>query len=156
MTEQLTFSDTNFEAIAVSPFREMGAYEALWRRKGTTFRVLARQFAQCPGKLPSDFVPEDEALQYAEAVQDRFSEAGLSGYGVRVHGAGEYPSVLRDADYPIELLYYQGLVGSGSVGFCSSGRNPETNREGLAENQRGCEGIGSKRLHGGVRSRRRH
>jgi DNA processing protein len=34
--------------------------------------------------------------------------AGISSYGVRVHGAGEYPLKLRDARYPIELLYFQG------------------------------------------------
>ena len=29
--------------------------------------------------------------------------------GVRVHGAGEYSEKLRDAEHPVELLYFQGL-----------------------------------------------
>ena len=131
MTQQLAFEETNFEALAVSPFREMGAYEALWCRDGTTFRTLAKQFAQSPGSLPSHFVSEDEALEYAEAVQDRFSEADLSGYGVRVHGAGEYPVNLRDAANPVELLYYQGwwdLAASPSIAVVGT-RKPT--KEGL-------------------------
>lgn len=29
-------------------------------------------------------------------------------FGVRIHGAGEYPQRLRDADHPVQLLYFQG------------------------------------------------
>jgi DNA processing protein len=34
--------------------------------------------------------------------------AGIKHFGIRVHGAGEYPAKLRDAEHPIELLYFQG------------------------------------------------
>ena len=34
--------------------------------------------------------------------------AGIRRFGVRVHGAGEYPARLRDARHPIELLYFEG------------------------------------------------
>ena len=50
----------------------------------------------------------------AAFVQQRFAAAQISHFGVRVHGAGEYPEKLRDATHPIEFLYYQGwwdLVG---------------------------------------------
>jgi hypothetical protein len=52
------------------------------------------------------------------AVQERFREAHIDRFGVRVHGAGEYPEKLRDAAHPVELIYYQGwwdLVNSRSV-----------------------------------------
>src|SRR5690242_431630 len=92
---------------SVSPLRELGAYEALWDKPETTFKTLSEKFASQPDALPSDFVPEAEAREYAEFVRRRFREADVARYGVRVHGAGEYPRKLRDAAHPIELLYYQ-------------------------------------------------
>ena len=97
-----------FEARAVSPFREMGAYEVLWSDPGATFRSLSKRFAEQPGSIPSDFVSLADAEECAAFVQQRFAEAQISHFGVRVHGAGEYPEKLRDAAHPIELLYYQG------------------------------------------------
>jgi DNA processing protein len=57
-------------------------------------------------------------------------------YGVRVHGAGEYPQKLRDAAHPIELLYYQGwwdLAESRSVAVVGT-RQPTP--DGIARTQR--------------------
>lgn len=128
---QLSFEDSTLESSAASPFREMGAYEAMWCRPRTTFKTLADQFAKYPGRLPSDFVPDHEALEYAEAVHGRFMQANVHAYGVRVHGAGEYPPKLRDAACPVELLYYQGwwdLVASPSIAVVGT-RKPS--KEGL-------------------------
>ena len=96
------------ESRAVMPARELGAYEALWAREGTSFKTLAETFRQHPGSIPSDFVPEREAEQYSRRVLDALREAGIRHFGIRVHGAGEYPPKLRDAQHPIELLYFQG------------------------------------------------
>jgi DNA processing protein len=85
---------------------ELGAYEALWDKPGTTFKTLSETFAARPDALPSDFVPATKARICF--VRRRFEEADVTRYGVRVHGAGEYPQKLRDAAHPIELLYYQG------------------------------------------------
>ena len=55
---------------------------------------------------------------------------------MRVHGAGEYPEKLRDAAYPVALLYYQGwwdLAYSRSVAVVGA-RKPSP--EGLARTQR--------------------
>ena len=71
-----------------------------------------------PGSVPSDFVSNDEAYSCAKFVMQRFRESKVGRFGVRVHGAGEYPHKLRDAKYPIELIYYQGwwdLASSRSV-----------------------------------------
>ena len=111
---------------AISPFREMGAYEALWSRPKTTFKSLAKEFARHPGSTPSSFVPEEQARESAIFVQKKFEEAGIDRFGVRVHGAAEYPEKLRDATCPVELLYYQGrwdLVASRSVAVVGT-RNP--------------------------------
>jgi DNA processing protein len=37
-----------------------------------------------------------------------FAKAGVTRFGVRINHAGDYPKKLRDARYPVELLYYQG------------------------------------------------
>ena len=102
---------------AVSPFLEMGAYEALWLRPGTTFRSLAARFAARPGSLPTDFVPRAEAEACAAYVKQRF--------GARVHGAGAYPPQLRDAAHPVALFYYSGwwdLAASPSVAVVGTQR----------------------------------
>ena len=128
--------EAGFEARAVSPFREMGAYEALWSDPHTTFRSLSKRFAEHPGSVPSDFVPPGDAEECATFVQQRFAAAQISHFGVRVHGAGEYPEKLRDATHPIEFLYYQGwwdLVASRSVAVVGT-RNPSP--DGLARTRR--------------------
>jgi DNA processing protein len=94
----------------ISPWREMGAYEALWVEASAWFKSIAEKFAAHPGSLPSDFftmsanIPEE----YAEKATSLLKKRGVNRYGIRLHGAGEYPEKLRDAEYPVELLYYQG------------------------------------------------
>ena len=136
MTLELDFTSADFESRAVSPFHEMGAYEALWSEPGTTFKSLSDRFARHPGSVPSDFVPDAEARDCAAFVKQRFDEALANGFGVRVHGAGEYPARLRDAAHPVELFYYQGwwdLVYTPSVAVVGT-RKPS--REGMARARR--------------------
>jgi DNA processing protein len=111
---------------------EMGAYEALWDKPGTTFKTLSEKFAARPDAVPSDFVSATKAHEYADFVQMRFREADVTRFGVRIHGAGEYPQKLRDAAHPIELLYYQGwwdLVESRSVAVVGT---REPTKDGIA------------------------
>ena len=136
MTGQLILEDSRPTLRAVSPFREMGAYETMWCEPKTTFASLARRFEQSPHGLPSDFVSQEEALECASYVKDRFGKADVKQFGVRVQGAGEYPPQLRDAAHPIALLYYQGwwdLVASPSVAVVGT-RKPS--KEGLARTRR--------------------
>lgn len=92
----------------VSPYLEMGAYEALWLEKGASFKSIADRFRQDPLALPSDFVEPERARECAAAVTQKFSDAAIGRFGVRIHHAGEYPIRLREARNPIELLYYRG------------------------------------------------
>jgi len=93
---------------AVSPQRELGAYEALWAREGTSYKSLAAMFRQQSGCVPSDFVSTADAEKHTRLALGAIKDAGIAHFGVRVHGAGEYPARLRDAENPIELLYFQG------------------------------------------------
>jgi DNA processing protein len=110
--------DPRFHLRPISPFNELGAYEAMWTEPKSSFRWLADKFREHPGSLPSDFVPEAIALQHAERVRQMLTAAGIKHFGVRVHGTAEYPESLRCAEHPVELLYFQGwcdLVNSRSV-----------------------------------------
>ena len=98
----------DFQSRAVMPIRELGAYEALWAREGTSFKTLADTFRQHPGSIPSDFVAQREAEQYSRMALGAIREAGTKHFGIRVYGAGEYPPQLRDAQHPVQLLYFQG------------------------------------------------
>lgn len=128
---QLEFQD--FAQRAVSPFLEMGAYEALWDMQGTTFKTLADRFAKHEGAIPSDFVERPQAAAYANQVHGQLKNAGIKSYGVRVHGAGDYPERIRVAEHPVELLYFQGwwdLVNSPRSVAIVGTRKPSP--EGLA------------------------
>jgi DNA processing protein len=98
----------DFAERAVSPARELGAYEALWAQEGAWFKSIADRFRQHPGAIPSDFVSPAEIEKYSRLALGAIRDAGIRHFGVRVHGAGDYPETLRDADHPVELLYFQG------------------------------------------------
>jgi DNA processing protein len=103
---------------AISPLTEMGAYEALWAKGDTTFASLAAKFRESPDLLPSDFVTEYEAKYFSDIVLQMLRDAGVQQFGIRIHRAGEYPAKLRDAEDPVELLYFRGwwdLVETRSV-----------------------------------------
>ena len=91
----------------ISPFREMGAYEALWDKAKVSFKSLAEMFRD-PDSRPTDFVEPEIALNYANRVHSWLHDAGIQKYGIRVRGQFDYPVQLRIADNPVELLYYQG------------------------------------------------
>src|SRR5262245_61179375 len=93
-------------AHSISPVHELGAYEALWLQPQASFKTIAELFARHPGAVPSDFIDSAIAEQHADRVLKLFRSRGVgTQFGVRVHGAGEYPERLRDAEHPIELLY---------------------------------------------------
>jgi len=98
----------DFAERAISPRRELGAYEALWAREGTWFKSIAEDFRAHEGAVPSDFVSKADIEKYARLALGAIRDAGIRHFGVRIHGAGEYPQKLRDADHPVELLCFQG------------------------------------------------
>jgi DNA processing protein len=108
----------------ISPAIELGAYEALWTKAGVWFKSLAERFRAHPGALPSDLLANpDEAHEFSIRVREILSNRGVSHFGLRINGAGEYPLKLRDAQYPVELIYYRGwwdLVETRSVAVVGS------------------------------------
>lgn len=103
---------TDVEAVLsstpISPFRELAAYEALWANDKASFKTIADFFRSSPNAIPSELVSEEEISIALLRVREKISANRISGFGVCVHGAEDYPSRLRDAAHPIELLYYRG------------------------------------------------
>lgn len=108
----------------MSPFREMAAYEALWTEQGATFKTIADKFRNAQGcVLPSELVSDSTIETFKSKMKNILAKYNVEDFGVRVHGAGEYPEKLRDARHPIEVLYYQGwwdLVNTPSVAVVGS------------------------------------
>ncbi len=118
MMLELDLASPAMGGLGISPQREMGAYEALWDEDGATFKTISEKLNRRPDTVPSDLVEPNRAEKYRELVRDVMAKANVGRFGVRVLGAGEYPDKLRDADYPLALLYYRGwwdLVNSRSV-----------------------------------------
>ena len=129
----LSFENPEIPAKSVSPLLEMGAYELLWSQRGASFKNIAERFREATEALPSDLVDRGDALSMAEKVLVILGRKGLKRIGVRIHRAGEYPIKLRDAIYPIELLYYRGiweLVETPCIAIVGT-RRPS--KEGMAD-----------------------
>lgn len=92
---------------AVSPFIEMGAYEALWSREKTSFKTIANLVRGSRDVPLSAFVGEDETEEFAGRVYEILSRKRLD-FGVHVRSDYSYPEKLLAAEYPLELLYYRG------------------------------------------------
>ena len=119
----LSFQNPEIPAKSISPMLELGAYEVLWSQSGVSFKNIAEQFADAPDALPSDLVDHGAAIETARKVIDILTSSGIKKFGVRIHRAGEYPMKLRDAQHPVELLYYRGiweLVENPSVAVVGS------------------------------------
>lgn len=78
MSPELALDRTDFESRAISPLRELGAYEALWDKPETTFKTLSEKFAARPDAVPSDFVSPTKAREYAEFVHSGRLEVSIN------------------------------------------------------------------------------
>lgn len=92
----------------VNTFTEIGAYEYLWQQPNTSTKRLAELFESNPGSLPSDLVDSATAERVAGEVLEQFAKRGIKRFGVRINGTMDYPSRLRDAKEPVEILYFLG------------------------------------------------
>lgn len=92
----------------ISPWRELGAWEWLWLHRANSWGEMAEIFRHTPGILPSDVVPEEDALAAAREAHQHHVRAGVGQLGVRVNGSLEYPQRLREAPDPPEVLFYLG------------------------------------------------
>ena len=113
-TSSILVSMSSFDPAAmfvrkpISPLVEMGAYEWLWLQKGMTFKRMAELFGKHPKTIPSELVDSENALEVRNTIWKSVENDPNKRFEVRVHGSNEYPKQLRDAKYPVEVLYYKG------------------------------------------------
>ncbi len=97
---------------SVSLFNELVAYEALWNLQSESLKTMAERFSR-RDVLPSELLAEVAGLlgteSYTKPVVDFLSTK--RDFSVLLSGCFQYPSRLRDARHPIELLYYRGDLG---------------------------------------------
>lgn len=122
---------------SIEPLKEITAYEALWEDPKASFKSLSNLFSTRPGSLPSDFVSTEkiEAL-YSTIKQLLFSNPMKYRINLMINGTFNYPSQLKDAKDPIEILYYSGdldLLSTKCIAVVGS-RKPSP--EGLKRTQK--------------------
>jgi DNA processing protein len=103
----------------ISPVKEIASYEALWHRF-VGVKKMAELFHKYDHRLPSviareENISEENISEVKMAVAKLLSWREFSALFYRDF---EYPARLRDAQHPVEVLYYQGaldLLSSRSV-----------------------------------------
>ena len=93
----------------ISPQREIGAYEALWANGVNTFKQIRDKLSKNNASLASEVVSSAETHRFYEKTITHLSHSQIENWGVRIDGTFDYPSKLHDADYPLLLLYFQGI-----------------------------------------------
>nr|WP_199044845.1 DNA-processing protein DprA [Dyella sp. ASV24] len=128
--------DSIFSSPPIAPLTEAAAYESLWTEDGAWFKNVAALFEKNPGLTPSELVTPAIVDEARLKLTELLGKELLAQLNVAVHGAGDYPDKLREADHPVELLYYLGnwdLVESPAVAVVGT-RNPSP--EGIEHAQR--------------------
>lgn len=121
---------------AIDATLELGAYERLWCEQNASFKSLAEKFAKHECARPSDFVPEDEAREVGKRVIEKLRQRVDGWFNLQLRGEIDYPCRLRDATYPVELLYFQGwwdIIDAPSVAVVGTRKPSE---EGVLRTRR--------------------
>ena len=93
----------------IVPMKEVGAYEALWNDRKTSFKSLSERFASNPGSRPSDFVDPEVIESFKIKVTEMIKSNQLDyRTSILINGTYDFPSKLKDAKEPVEVLYYSG------------------------------------------------
>jgi DNA processing protein len=91
----------------ISPWVEMGAYEFLWTQAGQSFKRISELLRPVDSR-PSELVLPTIAEECAQEAAMMLRQGRMAEFGIRLHGMNDYPTRLRDARYPVELLYFKG------------------------------------------------
>jgi DNA processing protein len=94
---------------SIAPFKEIVAYEALWKNEKASFKTLSHLFRDNPNSKPSDFVSEDVIQSLSVKIREFLFDNKLNyKTNLLINGTFDYPKKLKDAIEPVEVLYYSG------------------------------------------------
>lgn len=116
----------------ISPVQEIAAYEYLWTQYPSVPK-LAKLFSAFDHELPSVIAQEQNASPgIIEAVKYKIADLlPFRRFSALFYGDLEYPTTLRDAKNPIEVLYYQGnldLLSSEAISVVGSRKPTDEGR----------------------------
>lgn len=116
----------------ISPVQEIAAYEYLWTQYPSVPK-LAKLFSAFNHELPSVIAQEQNASPgIIEAVKCKIADLlPFRRFSALFYGDLEYPTTLRDAKNPIEVLYYQGnldLLSSEAISVVGSRKPTDEGR----------------------------
>src|SRR5262249_16220547 len=100
---------TFLESETIKPSLELGAFEALWANNISSFKQLREKLNETHGGSLSALIDNTTAKLFYSKTIKYLHNAGIDHFGVRIEGTIDYPKSLYDADYPLPLLYYQGI-----------------------------------------------
>lgn len=98
------FEDEN----TISPYKEMIAYETLWMRDGATLKKVASEYLK-NYDLPSKAINYISDLELLDKTKQFFQNTNIN-FSIITALSYQYPQALKDAKYPIKLLYYRGNI----------------------------------------------
>lgn len=133
---------TLFNKPDISPIEEIAAYETLWEDQKASFKKIAEIFKNNPGGRPTDFLSKEDKVRYHAnldkivGIIEKLRNENRYRPNLLISGSVNYPSKLRDAREPVELLYYTGnvdLLYTRSVAIVGT-RNPSS--EGIIRTDR--------------------
>lgn len=123
---------------AVSLIDEMVSFETLWGQENASQKRIASLFSERPG-LPSQVLKTClQEHMFLVDLRERVSQfvSRLTGFSVSLNRTIQYPSKLRDAEYPIELFYYRGFLGLAETPSVSVVGARKASPEGIARASR--------------------
>jgi DNA processing protein len=101
--------EISFGFDAISPYKELLAYEALWLREGATLNKLTKLF-QDNNKLPSQLRNDIIDLEHINEIE-AYIENQLGKFSILTSRDFSYPQSLKKASNRYEIIYYNGDVG---------------------------------------------
>lgn len=123
---------------SINVFKEIFAYEALWKRQNVSFKKISEILSNSLVSTVSQIIPETEINQAYEEFKVLFKKSEHWKYPKAVvRGMIDYPEKLLSATEPIEVLYYEGdltLIEDLKAVAVVGTRNPSP--EGIARTRK--------------------
>lgn len=122
----------NMSIKPIEPLKEIAAYEALWEDRNISFKKLSAMFSTRPGSRPSDFVPFDKIQEIYPKIREMVLNNKMHyKTNLLINGTFDFPEKLKDAEEPLELLYYSGKLDFLSTNCVAIVGSRKPSNEGL-------------------------
>jgi DNA processing protein len=103
---------SDITSIAVSPYRELTAYEYLYSQPNASLKSVTKQTV-FSNKLPSEALTDAFGFISPDGFDDvaTFIKNRIGGFSIAINNTPSYPRKLHDSERPTPLIYYRGDIG---------------------------------------------